>query len=823
MALAAAAVLVPLGSSIANAAESKADKKAWASTFEGSTVGNPAPGSDAGAMFIGGTDATVSEYAPIIAGIRAGGVRPEGQTCTGELVAPRKILIAAHCADASGEKSFVYGLNDLKEYKGGAGTGFQYAKAVTYKKHPKYVNFDQGYDVAVVTLDRDINPLNGTFAKFATSADKDVNLVGRKGLGFGYGKKDVNDDLKDVTLDKAELPIVQGGVNNECSGSGSVGNFNNATMICAGTATGRPVTVLPGDSGGPLLVDGKIYGLASWGKSTWDWWNVYARLNNEMGDWVATEVGPVTPAEPTVSVTPSTVSVKAGSYASATVGTTAGSAGAESLTLSASGLPSGVQAVFQPTDVTAGNNAKVTFDAAASAPNGTYTVTVTGTNGSGKGYSSTVSLTVTDGGTPTGDFKVTVDPSSVTIKPGEGTAVGLSTVVGSNGPEEVSLTAKGAPSGVTVSFSPSTLQTGDGSKVIVETTTSAAPGTYPIDLNATNAGGKTATATLSVTIAGDTTGDHKVALSSPSLTLNAGAGASLGLTTTAGSGGAEELTLSASGQPAGTTVTFQPAKIPAGDGAKVVVETSTTTPAGTYAIAITATNAAGKGASAELSLTVNGNQQTDFKLSASPSSVIVKQGANTTSTISTTAGSNGAETINLTASGQPSGVTASFSPSSVQTGSSSTLTLSASSSAAVGTYTVTVTGTNSAGKTATTAVSLKVESTTTPGGVTVTLSPSSGSQNQGGLNEFYASALGGTGNLTFTASGVPAGTQVYFNPATVAQGGRSLIWVFTSFQTPTGTHPITITARSADGKTGSATYSLTVTSFSYTGNSAGRL
>lgn len=822
MALAAAAVLVPLGTSIANAAESTAAETAWASTFEGSSVGNPAPGSDAGAMFIGGTDATVSEYAPIIAGIRAGGVRPEGQTCTGELVAPRKILIAAHCADAQGEKSFVYGLNDLKEYKGGAGTGFQFAKAVTYKKHPKYVSFDQGFDVAVVTLDRDITPLNGTFAKFATSADKDVNLVGRKGLGFGYGKKDVNDDTKDVTLDKAELPIVQGGVNNECSGSGSVGNFNNATMICAGTSTGRPVTVLPGDSGGPLLVDGKIYGLASWGKSTWDWWNVYARLNNEMGDWVKTEVGPVTPTEPTVSVTPSTVSVKAGSYASATVNTVAGSGGAESLKLAATGLPSGVQAVFQPTDVTAGGTAKVTFDAAATAANGTSTVTVTATNAAGKAITTTVSLTVTDGGTPTGDFKVSVDPTSVAVNPGEGTAVGLSTVAGTNGPEEVNLTAKGAPSGVTVSFSPSTVQTGEGAKVIIETTSSAAPGTYPVDLNATNAGGKTATATLSVTIKGGTPGDHAVALNPSSVSVNPGGGASTGLTTTAGSGGAEELTLSASGQPSGTTVTFQPTKVAAGEGSKVVVQTASSTPAGTHTITVTATNAAGKTATAALSLTVNGST-TPFSLGASPSSVIVKQGANTTSTISTTAGSGGAETINLTASGQPSGVTASFSPSSVQTGSSSTLTLSATSSAPVGTYTVTVTGTNSSGKTATTTVSLKVESTTTPGGVTVTLSPSSGSQYQGGISEFYASALGGTGNLTFTASGVPAGAQVYFNPATVAQGGRSLIWVFTNFQTPMGTHPITITARSADGKTGSATYSLTVTSFSYTGNSAGRL
>lgn len=278
LALVAATVLTPV--SIANAAPPNAP----AANYLGDTV--PANLGDASPMFVGGQNATVSEFPGIIAGIRAGGTRPEGQTCSGTVVAPRKILIAAHCADAQGEKKFVYGLDDLKDFKGGAGTGFA-VNVVSYKKHPKYVNFDQGYDVAVVTVDRDIALKGGAaYPKFATSADSGGAAPGKTGLGFGYGKKDFNDNSADVTLDKASLPVVNG--DSVCQGVGA--GFKSAYMICAGYSDGR-ITILPGDSGGPLVFDGKIYGVASWSRSDFKWYSVYGRLDNEMGDWVKTEVG----------------------------------------------------------------------------------------------------------------------------------------------------------------------------------------------------------------------------------------------------------------------------------------------------------------------------------------------------------------------------------------------------------------------------------------------------------------------------------------------------------------------------------------------------
>src|SRR5207244_2692731 len=70
----------------------------------------------------------------------------------------------------------------------------------------------------------------------------------------------------------------------------------------------------------------------------------------------------------------------------------------------------------------------------------------------------------------------------------------------------------------------------------------------------------------------------------------------------------------------------------------------------------------------------------DFSISASPGSISVAAGSSGTSTISTTLTSGSAQTINLSASGLPSGASASFSPASVSSGQSSTMTISTTSS-----------------------------------------------------------------------------------------------------------------------------------------------
>jgi hypothetical protein len=83
----------------------------------------------------------------------------------------------------------------------------------------------------------------------------------------------------------------------------------------------------------------------------------------------------------------------------------------------------------------------------------------------------------------------------------------------------------------------------------------------------------------------------------------------------------------------------------------------------------------------------------DFSLSVSPTSGTVTAGGSTTATVATTLTSGTAESVSLSASGLPTGATASFSPASVTAGGSSTLTISTSASTPAGSYSIGVTGT----------------------------------------------------------------------------------------------------------------------------------
>ncbi|MEU3511871.1 M28 family peptidase [Streptomyces longwoodensis] len=82
----------------------------------------------------------------------------------------------------------------------------------------------------------------------------------------------------------------------------------------------------------------------------------------------------------------------------------------------------------------------------------------------------------------------------------------------------------------------------------------------------------------------------------------------------------------------------------------------------------------------------------DFSLAVNPASGSTAPGTSLTTTVSTATTNGSAQTVNLSASGAPSGVTVSFSPASVTSGASATATVTVGSSVPPGTYTLTVTG-----------------------------------------------------------------------------------------------------------------------------------
>jgi len=205
-----------------------------------------------------------------------------------------------------------------------------------------------------------------------------------------------------------------------------------------------------------------------------------------------------------------------------------------------------------------------------------------------------------------------------------------------------------------------------------------------------------------------------------------------------------------------------------------------------------------------------------FSLSANPTSVTVQQGSNGTSTITAAISGGFSSAIALSASGLPSGVTASFNPSSIAAPGSgtSTLTLTASSSAAVGAYTITITGTGG-GLTETTAVSLTVSASGTPS-FTLTASPSSVTVQQGtsGTSTITAAISGGFNSaIAMSSSGQPSGVTVSFNPSSIpAPGsGSSTMTLTVSSSAAAGTYTINVIGTGFGGVVENTTVSLTVT------------
>jgi hypothetical protein len=95
-----------------------------------------------------------------------------------------------------------------------------------------------------------------------------------------------------------------------------------------------------------------------------------------------------------ISTSPATGSVGPGASVATTVTTAVTSGAAQSVTLSATGLPAGAIATFTPPSVTAGGSSSLTISTTTATPSGAYTVTVVGT-GTAATRSTTYTLTVT--------------------------------------------------------------------------------------------------------------------------------------------------------------------------------------------------------------------------------------------------------------------------------------------------------------------------------------------------------------------------------------------------------------------------------------------
>jgi kumamolisin len=202
-----------------------------------------------------------------------------------------------------------------------------------------------------------------------------------------------------------------------------------------------------------------------------------------------------------------------------------------------------------------------------------------------------------------------------------------------------------------------------------------------------------------------------ISASPTSVSVAQGSNGSSTITTTVSGGFSSAVALTASGQPTGVTVTFSPTSIAApGSGSSTAsIAVASTTVAGTYTITITGTGG-GVTQSTAVSLTVTAAAGADFSISASPTAITVVRGSSGTSTITTAALSGFDSAVTLSASGEGSNQTVTFSvnPIAAPGSGTSTMTVKVGTRASTGAHTITITGTGG-GKTHTATVTLNVE------------------------------------------------------------------------------------------------------------------
>jgi len=338
------------------------------------------------------------------------------------------------------------------------------------------------------------------------------------------------------------------------------------------------------------------------------------------------------------------------------------------------------------------------FHDVASGTSGSYSATTGYDLVTGWGSPNTGLIAALAGSTTqTPAFTIAAAPTSVSVVVGSSGSSTITTAVSGGFSSAIALTSSGAPTGVTVAFSPASIASpGSGTSTVTFTVASTATaGTYPITITGTG-GGLTETASVSLTVTAAATPAFTLSASPTTVSVTAGGSGASTITTAVSGGFSSAIALTSSGAPTGVTVAFSPTSIASpGSGTSAVTFTvASTTTAGTYPITITGTGG-GITHTASVSLTVSAAAQGTFTVSVSPTSGYLDRGQSGYAVVTVAVSGGFDSAVSFSATGVPSDVTYSFSPASIAAPGSGTtdLNLSVSSNATTGTFPITITAT----------------------------------------------------------------------------------------------------------------------------------
>ncbi len=271
-------------------------------------------------------------------------------------------------------------------------------------------------------------------------------------------------------------------------------------------------------------------------------------------------------------------------------------------------------------------------------------------------------------------FALSSSASALSIDPGSSGQATIAVAQNSGSAQNVALAVSGLPGGVSASWS---ANPASGKSVLtLAVASSATRGSYLLTVTGTS-GAQTASTSLEFTVNAP---GFTLSPAPSSLKIYPGTSgtATFLMTGLAGFSGAVNLAVT-SGLPSGVTASW--VNNPTTDMSTLTLTASDSAPTNTDAL-LTVTGTAGNlTATATLAVAVTPPL---FYLDIAPYPATIVQGQTVTTTVSVVPVDQFSDTIKLSAPALPAGVTASFTPATIQFGQTSVLTLTASSAAPVG-------------------------------------------------------------------------------------------------------------------------------------------
>ena len=303
---------------------------------------------------------------------------------------------------------------------------------------------------------------------------------------------------------------------------------------------------------------------------------------------------PVTP-DFSLSANPPSLTINRGASGTSTITITRINGFTSSVAFSATGLPAGVTAAFNPTS-TAATSTVLTLAASATATTGAATVTVSGTGG-GLTHTTTINLTVS----PPPDFTLSANPATLTVNQGASVTSTITIARTGGFTSAVAFTATGLPAGVTASFNPASA-TGNSTVVTLAASATATLGPATVTISGTG-GGLTRTTPINLTVNPAQTPDFILSATPPAVTVNQGNSAASTIGITRIGGFTSSVTLSATGLPSGVTAAFNPGST-TGTTSTLTLTASATATTGAATVTVSGTGG-GLTRTVAINLTVN--------------------------------------------------------------------------------------------------------------------------------------------------------------------------------------------------------------------------